>query len=411
VNSKLLVFGMLLGLATGCGASTPPAGDAGSDASTDASSATPTPLFNMRYTATTDVTVQMQLVASINALRERIGMQQFDMVDAMAPATSPVGQLLTRLDARFIGANAASVDYSLDRMFRTAVMQGRMATTEDQRAVAEERAEKSLLVALELAMHVELDEAVEEAIEGDYDHARRNFDAAAAYFTGLQSKYESRSTTMVQNVWGMGNSRLTDENLSDRVIEHLVRGRAAVDQMSRRTVIERASTLIVYTSKYYFVSSLNYASAIQTRLASMMSVAGPQAEGGTFYEGVLLPYFGAMPSAAATTARARWRGMPAEITRTAVLRDSGALYGELATASLNGFATADENHRWQAIARVRAIVDVLDEALPFARQDLAMLRTRLDTASMRADANDAAGALMLLNEVQASIATVARVGM
>lgn len=409
--NRKIILSLVLGLAMGCGPSNPPAdgGDAGTQ---DVVQAQPRSLFNGMYTTTTDVSAQEALVGEVATARMRAGMFQFAEIDAQAGASSPIGRMLSAVDTAYLGTNASSNPNSLERTFRNGLAAGMSATTDDARSVAKQYVEKSLLVALELAMHIELNAAAEHARYGRWAQVREHWDAAALLFTGLEERFRNRSTTMVMGIWGPGTSMITDENLADRTIELLARGPAAIDAMARRTLLETTSALVVYTSKTFYLSGLNYAAQIESRLAMMMGTDVARAEGGTYYQGVLLAFHAQSTTAAANMARTRWTTGPiADLTLLNVIRDSGALYAEMNAQAVADYASASDDDRAITRARLTATVDVLDEALAFAGQDVAMLRQTLVLAGTRSASGDHAGAAALLSEVENAITAVARAGM
>ena len=277
----------------------------------------------------------------------------------------------------------------------------------------------NLVVAQLLAMHRELRTAVTEIDEGEWAEAREHWDRAAAWFTALETSYGRRSDTTVAGVWGPGTTNVTDENLATRTVELLSRGAQLIDARAAANANDTARQLLVYSTKYAFLSALNYANVFETRAAMMGDLEYPRAEGGALFEGVLLPFFGraAMGSPEATaiaTARARWAyGVTAMQgpTRLSLVRDCGAIYALLTASGVRGYAMANDGARAATRSTLRGVVDTLDEALAYARQDPTMLRAKITAAEGRSTAGDHAGAAALLAEVQTAIEAVSRVGL
>lgn len=411
---------IVLALSVHCGPGNSPPDSATNDAATDSPTAmcetprpaapTPTTLFEGMYSATTNVETEKTEVTTIGQIRMLAGMYQWDTIDTMAAPSTPVGLLLSRIDRAYFGENAATSEYSLERTFRNGLAAGRNATDDNARQIAKQYVEKSLLVLLELAMHSELRNAIEQALAGCWINAREHWDRAAVYYSGLDGNFRSRSMTTIPNVWGDGTSMLTDENMGSHTVELLGRGLTAIQGTSARTVNLLANELTVYTTKYFFLSALNYGHQVQTAVTMGTNPDKPRAEGTMFFEGLVLAHFARSNSTAVANARARWRGSPMNITRLAVLRDSGSLYSELTASAINTFLTGNDNERWSSIARIGATVDVLDEALTYSGQNVATLRDTLATARSQLQENNTSAAASSLRQVQTAIESVARAG-
>jgi hypothetical protein len=209
------------------------------------------------------------------------------------------------------------------------------------------------------------------------------------------------------DLWGPGRSMLTTDDLAATTIELLTRGRGALDAQSQRTVTEVEATLGIYANRLYFLEGMKYVTLLEADVAAMRPLdAAAQTEGGESFEGVLLAHFGMSTSAAVTTARAHWHGAASDLHKLVYLRDVGTAYAELHTAALNGLAQADLDTQRGAVARVRATVDVLVEALQLAGQDPAALRNTADLARMQVDDGNAAMAAMTLGPVRDAIASI-----
>lgn len=378
-----------------------------------------TAMFMGRYTARTPVTDVRVLSAEADALKAHAEEQHFAMIEPAMMQGTAVTAWLSRLDADFAGDAAGAGANTLQGAIRAALGRWRMAPNDTSiaKGVAE-TVEKTLVVAQLLSMHSEVRTALTEIEEGEWAEAREHWDRAATWFTALEAAYGRRSDTTVAGVWGEGTSNVTDENLAARTVELLARGAQLIDAHAAANASDTARQLTVYSTKYAYLSALNYANVFETRVAAMGDLEYPRAEGGSLFEGVVMPFhgraaMGSAQAAAASTARARWAyGVTAAQgpTRLATLRDCGALYALLTADGVAGYATATDPARAATRSTLRGVVDTLDEALAFARQDPAMLRAKIATAEARSTAGDHAGAAGLLAEVQRSIDAVARAG-
>ncbi len=403
-----LVAALALALTAGCG-------DDGAAPATPGTTA----MFMGRYTARTSIAEITRLNADLAALKEHAEEQRFAMIEPAVMPGAAVTQWLSRLDADFSGDASGAGAATLQGQLRAALARWHAAPNDMSIAKGvSETAEKTFIVAQLLAMHSEIRAALAEIDDGEWAEAREHWDRAAAWFTALEPAYGRRSDTTVADVWGPGSSNVTDENLSARSVELLSRGAQLIDAHAAANASDAARQLLVYSTKYAYLSALNYANVFETRARTMGDLEYPRAEGGTLFEGVLMPFHnraseGSAQAAAVSAARARWTyGVTAAQgpTRLSLVRDCGALYGLLTAEGVAGYATASDPARAATRSTLRGVVDTLDEALAYARQDPAALRTKLTTAEARSMAGDHAGAAALLREVQQAVDAVAHVG-
>jgi hypothetical protein len=359
------------------------------------------------YTPRTDINAEVALVQALTNARTASGMFQWDAIEtAVAPGT-PLGAFLARMDTEFLGASGAQGEYSLARTVREALAQGRAAANDDARGVAKQGVEKPLLVALALGMNAELRLAGDAARGGQWVRAGRAWDRAAAYLSGLHGNLGTRSTTAANGVWGASPSTLTDENMAERNLALLVRGRQGIDARSVRTVVETAAQARTYVLKYYFLSVLYYAYQVRTTLAMMGDPTKVYVEGRNFFEGLVLPSLGRSDAEVVRQARQRWRSDPRALDRADVLRDAVTLLVLTLRPAVEALAAANASDRQETLGLLTGAVDTLDEALAAGRQDPMPLRARLIEAGTRADGNDAAGAAMLARQVLDALAALA----
>ncbi|MBI5517036.1 MAG: hypothetical protein HY909_24855 [Deltaproteobacteria bacterium] len=396
---------LVVALAGACGGGAGTAPDMQEDAGAPSA-----PLMAGMYTPRTDIDAEVALVAALTNARTASGMFQWDAIDTAVAPTAPLGAFLARLDQEFLGASGAQGEYALTRTVREALVRGRAATTDDARGIAKQGVEKPLLVALGLGVTSELRLARAAAREGQWVRASRAWDRAAAYLSGLHGNLGTRSSTSANGVWGASVMTLTDENMAERTLALLVRGRAGLDARSVRTVVETSAEASAYVTKYYFLSGLNYAHEVRATLAMMRDATKVFAEGRYFFEGVVLPNHGRSDAEAVRAARARWRGEPSALDRAEVLRDSAALYALGLRPAVEALASADASARQETLALLSGTVDALDEALGAAGQDVPALRARLVEARTRADAGDGAAAATLARAVLDAIQGLAARG-
>lgn len=375
-----------------------------------------TSLLGGMYTTTTTVTAQTAQATALAEARDQAEAYAWDRVTAaIAPATT-VGTLLTQMDTTFTGDMAGATPLSLRGTIVAAIERARAAPMDMivQKA-SQETVEKTLLNAQQLAMVNEIRTTLVESEEGEWAEAREHWDRAAVYFNGIAAKYQTRADTQVMGVWGPGNNALSDENLSQRMTALFANGARLLDARARDNFADTASQAEVYGNKYFFLSALNYGNVYETRVASMMDLEYPRAEGRALFEGVAV-LWGARSTdpamaTALMTARARWeRGAPMGPTRVSVLNDCGRIYALATGAWTSRYATASDRDRIMIRGRVRAVVDLLDEALAYARQDVTALRAKITQAEARSAMNDHAGAAALLEEVRAAVESVSRAG-
>ncbi|MEI2809110.1 MAG: hypothetical protein V9F00_02535 [Nocardioides sp.] len=96
---------------------------------------------------------------------------------------------------------------------------------------------------------------------------------------GLAPKYQTRADTQVAGVWGTGNNSLSDENLAQRMTALLTSGARLIDARAADNFADTAAQAEVYGNKYFFLSAVNYGNVYQSRVASMMDLEYPRAEG------------------------------------------------------------------------------------------------------------------------------------
>jgi hypothetical protein len=382
------------GALTGCG-----------DEGAATPAATPSaPMYMGQYTPRTSVEAERATVATVATLRTLAGTYTWDAIATMAAPGTPVAQMLVDADRVSLGAMAQG-EYSLDRMFREGLAQGRTAANDEARAVAKQPVEKSLLVALGLSTQAALRGAAAEARAGRWAEASAHWDRAAAWFQGLESNATTRSSTAANGAWGAGVATLSRENMAARIVETLVRGRMAVDARSQRTVVETAAGLEVYLTKYFLLSVVNYGYEVPVAVAATRPTDKLMWEGRAFVEGVVLPFFGASADAPVAALRARWRGPAAMVDRATTVRELAAVYAALVARWSSEAASADELDRLAAVARISATLDVLAEALTHAGNDMAALRAR---AVMARDAATGAATTPHLDAIREPIAALGR---
>jgi hypothetical protein len=376
----------------------------------------PTPLLSGMYSATTAVAAQAAQAEALGEAREHAEVSAWDpVVTAIAP-TAPAGTVLTLVDATFVGDAAGASPLSLRGSIMAAIERARAAPGDMivQKA-SQETVEKALINAQHLAWVNEIRGAVVESEAGEWARSRERWDRAVVYFNGLASSYATRGAGELAGVWGPGNSRLSDENLLQRMSALLVSGRQHIDARAADAFADTAGQAEVYGNKYFFLSAVNYGDVYATRAASMMDLEYPRAEGRALFESVAI-LWGARSTdpamvAALMSARARWeRGAPMGPTRTSVLNDCGRIYALATGAWTSRYATASARERIVIRGRVRGMVDLLDEALAYAQQDVTDLRAKITRAEALSAANDHVGAAALLEEVRAAVESVSRAG-
>ncbi len=378
-----------------------------------------TSLLSGRYTARTSVASIATLRVEIGEVSEHAEMKHFADAETMLRAGMPVATWLSGLDAAYANDAMGTGASTLQGMTRAALARWRAAPMDDAIATGvSEVLEKALVVGHLLSMHTEVRATLTAIDANDWTSARAHWDAAAAWYVGLDTTFGRRSDTTVPNVWGAGMNNVTDENLATRTTELLTRGAALLDARGAVNARDVARQLLVYSTKHAFLSAINYANVFETRAAMMGDLEYPRAEGGMLFEGVIMPFparaaQGTPVATAASTARARWAfGVTAAQgpTRLSTVRDSAALYALLTADGVTNYVTASDADRAATRSTLRGTVDTLDEALAFASQNPADLRMKLIAAEARSTANDHAGAAVLLRDVQNAIDAVARVG-
>ncbi len=388
----------------GCGPSSPQ-GDGGADGGST--------LFG-RYAVTSDVASTTALVREIGELRALAEMHSFPAIDARLQPTSDVGVLLTRMDRRFNGADGAAGAAGLERRLRDGIAAGRATMDALVSSVAEEATDKSLLVTLALAMIDEIQQATADVRAANWASAASHWDRAAVWFTGLEPKFRSRSTTSIPNVWGPGTSALSNENLADRTIALLVDGRGALTAQSRGAAIEIAERTRWYLSKYFFLASVAYGNIVETAAAGTNTDVA-RMEGGTFFEGVTLPIIdGSAATTAVTSSRARWNGgtMPGAVTRLSVVRDAAQLHVDALGGPVSAYAGTSIDDETRAVLRARldTTLAIFADPLTLAGRDPVALRARIASAAAQSQAGDHAGAAAALVDVLDGLRAVATVG-
>lgn len=385
------------------------------------SGATPTvTMFMGRYAPRTPVSMVTQMSDAVDAVEDPAEEQEFMTAAAGLQPGMRVPQWLSALDGEFSGDAAGAGPNTLQGAIRDALARWRMAPMDASiRTGTAETLEKTLDVGRLLSMHSELRGALTAIDAGDWANARARWDRAAAWFSTLEADYQRRSDTTATGVWGPGSNAITDENLATRTVDLLARGAQLVDARAADNARDTARQLLVYSTKFAFLSAVNYSTVFETRVAMMGDLEYPRAEGGALFEGVVTPFHGR--AAAGTpvamtvaTARTRWAFGATAATgpsRLAVIRDSGALYAALTADGVTNYATATDAARASTRSTLRGVVDTLDEALAFARQDPVMLRAKITTAEARSTAGDHAGAATLLREVQTGLDAITRAGM
>lgn len=374
-------------------------------------------LLGGMYTPSSSVATQAAQAAALADAREDAEASAWDQVTTLIAPGTPAGTLLSQMDAEFTGDAAGTSPLSLRGMLTAAIDRGRAAPTDMivQKA-SQETVEKTLLNAQHLAVVVEVRAALAAAEAGNWGDARQRWDRAAVFFNGLAAKYQTRADTQVMGVWGPGNNSLSDENLSQRMTALLTNGARLLDARARDNFADTAAQAEVYGNKYFFLSALNYGHVYETRAASMMDLEYPRAEGRAFFEGVAV-LWGARSTdmamqSALMSARARWeRGAMSGPTRVSVLNDCGRIYALAVGAWVSRYPAATDRERAAIFGRTRGVIDVLDEALAYARQDVTALRAKVTQAAARAAMNDHAGAAALLTEVQTAVNAVTTAGM
>ncbi|MDP3274151.1 MAG: hypothetical protein Q8Q09_03080 [Deltaproteobacteria bacterium] len=419
-KARLVLSSLALAVMAACSAPSPMS-DAGAEASTDgavteaggdasmAMCATvmdapmPTPLLMGMYTATTDVSAEIAATTQLGTVRglpAAMPMGWWDAAAAMTADGSPVILLLERADRHALGAMASGHPQSLLARFRAAITSGRMATDDDGRGVARQRFEKSLLAALALNVQVAVDAAIASSVRGCARESLQHWDRVAAFYTGLDGNARTRSMTMAPDVWGTGVNNLTDENMGDLLVERLGRGRTAAMGASSRALISVGEEFKMYLTKYFFLSVMNYAYVVPSRLSMMMSATVAHAEGATFVEGLLLQLDPAGTGMGTVASRGLWAGTPDQVAQRSAMGLIIGVYGDKLARDTTGFASKTPEEQLAIAARVVGMVEALDEALVYARQDIGALRTAASTARSSASSGNAAGAMAAFAQLQ-----------
>lgn len=390
----------------------------GDDGSSNAPTATA--MFMGRYTPKSPVNMVTEMSTAVTAVEGPAEEHAFTQAEAGLQSGMRVPQWLSQLDAEFSGDAAGAGPNTLQGAIRDALARWRMAPTDANTQTATgETVEKTLATARMLSMHSELRAALTAIDADDWANARARWDRAAAWFATREAAYQRRSDTTAANVWGPGSNAITDENLATRTVDLLARGAQLLDARAADNARDAARQLLVYSTKYAFLSAVNYSTIFEARAAAMGDLEYPRSEGGALFEGVVIPFHaraaaGTPLAMTVSAARARWAfGVTAATgpTRLAVIRDSGALYAALTADGVTAYATATDAARAATRSTLRGVVDALDEALAYARQDPAALRAKITSAEARSTAGDHAGAATLLREVQTALDAVARAGM
>lgn len=389
-------------------------GDDGSPTATPSAT-----MFMGRYTPKSPVNMVAEMSDAVDAVEEPAEEHEFMTAAAGLQPGMRVPQWLSQLDAEFSGDAAGAGPHTLQGAIRDALARWRMAPND---AVTQtgtgETVEKTLDTARVLSMHSELRAALTAVDAGDWTNARARWDRAAAWFATLETDYQRRSDTAASGVWGPGSSAITDENLAARNVDLLARGAQLLDAHAADNARDTARQLLVYSTKFAFLSAVNYGSVFEARAAVMGELEYPRSEGGALFEGVVIPFHaraaaGTPLAMTVSAARARWAfGVTAATgpTRLAVIRDGGALYAALTADGVSAYATATDAARAATRSTLRGVVDTLDEALAYARQDPAALRAKITSAEARSTAGDHAGAATLLRDVQTALDAVTRAG-
>lgn len=395
MSHRGLLGALVLTFAMGCGSGTD-----------GAEPSAPTSLYAGMYTTTTDVSAELATVRGVEQVVDLTEADQWDSVEARVAGTTAVGRLLARLDQEFIAAPATS-EFGIERTLRRGIALGRAARTDAERDVAHEVVVKSFMVVLGLAMQSELRAVADDAGAARWASARQRWDRAAVYFSGLEPGVREYQTQRIPGVWGAGHDALSSDDFAASMIELLGRGRAAIAASTGRATIETATQAGVYVTRLYFLAAVKYATLLDNATrASVTPDPAWQTEGTYAYEGVVASFFGRAPTAAASTARARWRGPAAMITRAQLLRDSAELYADVNARALEGYASATDSERWSAIVRATATVDVLAEALTASGQSPATLKGELVMARALSETGNHADAIARLREVQTAVERV-----
>lgn len=373
-------------------------------------------LLGGMYVATSTVTAETAQAAALADGREEAEAGAWEALTARVAPATPAGALIDAMDAAFTGDATGASPIGLRGALVGAIARGRAAPGDAivQKA-SQETAEKTLLNAQHLAMVTEVRAALAAAEAGRWIDARARWDRAAVFFNGLNAKFQTRADTQVPGVWGPGNDALSDENLSLRVTQLLTNGARLLDARAADNFADTAAQAEVYTDKYFFLSAVNYGNVYASRVASMMDLEYPRAEGRALFEAVAVLWGGRSTDAAMMTAmsasRARWeRGAPTGPTRVTVMQDCARIYAITTGGWTAAYATASARERIAIRGRVRGMVDLLDEALAYARHDPAALRAKITQAEARSASGDHAGAAALLEEVRAAVESVTRAG-
>lgn len=401
-----IVF-LIAALAGGCG-------DGGS------SSPPPPTMLSGRYTPRTSITSITEMAETLETVAEPAEEHRFDEAAEALAAGRPVPMFLSQLDAEFSNDATGAGPFSLQGSIRDALARWRMAPTDASVQTASgETIEKTIDMSRLLAMHSEIKAAITAVDSSDWTAARARWDRAAAWFSTLEDYYAHRADTAAANIWGASSTAITDENLATRTTDLFARGALLIDARAADNLRDTARQLLVYSTKYPYLSALNYATVFESRAQSMGDLEYPRSEGGAFFNAFVTAFHGRATQGSpietmTRTARARWAyGVTAATgpSRLAVIHDAGALYASLTAAGVAAYATASDSDRAATRSTLRGVVDTLDEALTYARQDPDALRAKITSAEGRSTAGDHAGAAALLRDVQQGLDAISSAGM
>lgn len=407
MHRRTTIVFLIAALAAGCG----------DDAANTPATVT---MLSGRYTARNPVTMVTEMAAALETVAEPAEEHEFEEAAEALAAGRPVPTFLSQIDAEFSGDAAGAGPFTTQGAIRDAMARWRMTPTDASVQTATgETIEKTIDMSRLLAMHSEVRAALTAVAGNDWTAARSRWDRAAAWFSTLENAYAHRADTAATNIWGATATAITDENLATRTTDLLTRGAQLIDARATENLRDTAQQLLVYSTKYPYLSAVNYASVFESRAQSMGDIEYPRAEGGAFFNAFVTAFHGRASAGSpaetlARTGRARWAyGVNASTgpSRLAVIRDAGALYASLTAPGVEGYATASDVDRAATRSTLRGVVDTLDEALTFARQDPSAMRAKISTAETRSLAGDHAGAAALLREVQQSLDAVTRAGM
>jgi hypothetical protein len=368
----------------------------------------PNALFMGMYTTSTPVADELAMASAVNTLRElpeTAGAPWWTMAAPMTTDGSPAITLLTRADAI---AMAASTPNSLLTVFRGAMAEAAMTMDADVRTAAAERFAKSLTAAAAIVMRASIHSAIDAARTGCNQEAAQHWDRAAVLFTALETKVRSRSMGMITGVWGAGHDRLSEDDMVAVTVDKLTRGQAAINAGAASAVRSIGDELAGYSSRYFFLSVVNYGNEIPEVIAMMDNPLAPQNEGMTFAEGLIfMVNYGRPETPAAMALRARWRGPAAMINKNAVIRLSAGLYLEAVNADLMAFAAASPEQQLSIASRTLGVVDALAEPLRLSGSNVMTLKANMTAARTSVAGAMPMAAVPAITAVRDALATLA----